>query len=102
MNIRHIVTPTCRVRVDMDNHSHVAWIARRWLLGEKQKSIARSLGYVGPGAVCTAIAEFIVAWGHIDDRATYDGRLLPSKQGNWRKKQLVQALRNFYGYQNEQ
>jgi hypothetical protein len=56
--IRRIKTSTGNVRIDLDDDSHVAWLLRRHLRGEKQKQIGKQLGYSNGSVLCVRFEEF--------------------------------------------
>lgn len=96
MNIRHISTPTGRARIDMDNDSHVAWLARRWIHGETQSSIGRSLGYAAGSRVCVAISAFIIKWSPADKTRIYFTEYVAGVGDDRKLGPLRRALENFH------
>jgi hypothetical protein len=49
----------CAVRINIDRDDHLAWIAKRWLKGERQGDIARQLGYRNAATISSALNGFI-------------------------------------------
>jgi hypothetical protein len=48
----------CAVTFDLRRDEHVAWAAKRWISGEAQKSIAKSMG-CNHTRLCLRFADFI-------------------------------------------
>jgi hypothetical protein len=60
LNRRIVVSEArCAVRINIDCDDHLAWIAKRWLKGERQCDIARQLGYRNAATISSALDGFI-------------------------------------------
>ena len=90
----------CAVRINIDCDDHLAWIAKRWLKGERQRDIARQLGYRNAATISSALNGFIKRYypecvgKH--DFGNYQVRRIWVDDDN-RKPLLEEALNRFAG-----
>jgi hypothetical protein len=90
----------CAVRINIDRDDHLAWIAKRWLRGERQCDIARQLGYKNAATISSALNGFIKRYypecvvRH--DFGNSQVRRIWTDGDNW-KPLLEEALNRFAG-----
>jgi hypothetical protein len=88
----------CAVRINIDCDDHLAWIAKRWLKGERQRDIARQLGYRNAATISGALNGFIKRYYPecvgTHDFGNYQVRRIWT-DGDNRKPLLEEALNRF-------
>lgn len=88
----------CAARIDLEREDHVAWLGRRWVGGETQRSIGKSIGFKGKGGaqVCVAFVTFILNW--VPESVVTDrwGRTGVQQYREGRQTLMKEALKRFY------
>ena len=86
----------------IDTDAKRAYCAAQWVLGKKQKAIAREFGYKGPAPACVAISEFIrgifpeTAWNRYSHLGPEYETLLVHVRGEPRRVFAEDAVRCWY------
>jgi hypothetical protein len=101
LNRRIVVSEArCAVRINIGCDDHLAWIAKRWLKGERQCDIARQLGYRNAATISSALDGFIKRY-YPECVGTHDfGNYQVHRiwaDGDSRKPLLEEALNRFAG-----
>jgi hypothetical protein len=99
LNRRIVVSEArCAVRINIDCDDHLAWIAKRWLKGERQCDIAIQLGYRNAATILIALNGFIKRYYPecvgTEDFGNYKVRRIWA-DGDNRKPLLEEALNRF-------